>query len=402
MISVRGVLGVVSLNDTTNPGGRIMHVISKRIALVACCAVIAAAALQSMTEAATAQSQPAKRVYIVQSYEKGHVCGEPQAEGILDALATGGWEVGRNLTVQSYYMDTYRTNAAPEAMKAEGQKALAEIAQFKPDIVFVLDDAAVRQVMLPLIGRADLSIVFSGMNGQPEIYNDPTHYLDSRAHPGGNVTGVYEKLYAAQSLKVMAQAVPALRSGKAVMITDGSPTGNGLTRQFELELKDSDIAWEVRRVKDWGEYTALIQTLNDDATVKAIYPVALTLPVEGGGRYAAAQIYDWTITNSRKPEMAINYFFARMGLFGGAVINFNSMGKLAGQKGAKILGGTKAGDLPVEDAPDYAIVFNLKRAGDLGIEISPRVLAAANAIYRDNLVPLQGRPLLYDPQVKSF
>jgi ABC-type uncharacterized transport system substrate-binding protein len=100
--------------------------------------------------------------------------------------------------------------------------------------------------------------------------------------------------------------------------------------------------------------------------------------------------------------MAINYFFARMGLFGGAVVNFNSMGKLAGQKAVKILGGTKAGDLPIEDAPDYAIVFNLKRASDLGIDISPRVLAAANAIYRDNLVPLQGRPLLYDPQVKSF
>jgi ABC-type uncharacterized transport system substrate-binding protein len=379
-----------------------MHTISKRSVILASCAVVAAAVLQLTTMAAMAQSQPAKRVYIVQSYEKGHVCGEPQAEGILDALAAGGWEVGRNLTVQSYYMDTYRTNAAPEAMKAEGQKALAEIAEFKPDIVFVLDDAAVRQVMLPLIGRTDMSIVFSGMNGQPEIYNEPKHYLDSWARPGGNVTGVYEKLYAAQSLKVMAQAVPALRGGKAVMITDGSPTGNGLTKQFELELKDSDIKWEVRRVKDWSEYTALIQTLNDDATVKAIYPVALTLPVEGGARYAAAQIYDWTITNSRKPEMAINYFFARMGLFGGAVVNFNAMGKLAGQKGAKILGGAKAGDLPIEDAPDYAIVFNLKRASDLGIEISPRVLAAASAIYKDNLVPLQGRPLLYDPQVKSF
>jgi hypothetical protein len=61
-------------------------------------------------------------------------------------------------------------------------------------------------------------------------------------------------------------------------------------------------------------------------TVKAIYPVALTLPTEGGGRYAAAQIYDWTITNSRKPEMAINYFFARMGLFGGAVVNYRRDG----------------------------------------------------------------------------
>ena len=366
------------------------------------CGVLCAAALPFIPREASAQSQPPKRVYIVQSYEKGHVCGEPQAEGILDALRAGGWEVGRNLAVKSYYMDTYRTNAAPEAMKAEGARALAEIEDFKPDIVFVLDDAAVRQVMLPLVGRTDMSVVFSGMNGQPEIYDEPKHYLDSRARPGSNVTGVYEKLYVSQSLKVMAQAVPGLRDGKAVMITDGSPTGNGLTKQFELELKDIDIKWEVRRVKDWNEYTALIQTLNDDPTVKAIYPVALTLPVEGGGRYAAAQIYDWTIANSRKPEMAINYFFARMGLFGGAVVNFNAMGKLAGQKGAKILAGTKAGDLPIEDAPDYAIVFNLRRASDLGIEISPRVLAAASAIYKDNLVPLQGRPLLYDPQVKSF
>jgi len=353
--------------------------------------------------AAQAQSQPPKRIYIVQSYEKGHVCGEPQAEGILGALAAAGWKVGSNLTVKSYYMDTYRTNAAPEAMVREGQKALAEIAEFKPDIVFVLDDAAARQVMVPLIGRTDLSIVFSGMNGQPEMYNELKKFMDSRARPGGNVTGVYEKLYAAQSLKVMAQAVPGLRGKKAVMITDQSPTGNGLTKQFDLELKDmTDVQWEVRRVKDWGEYMALIDTLNKDDSVKAIYPVALTLPVEGGGRYAAAQIYDWTIQNSKKPEMAINYFFARMGLFGGAVVNFGTMGTLVGQKGAKILAGTKAGDLPIEDAPDYAIVFNLKRATDLGIEIPPRVLAAANAIYKDNLLPLQGRALLYDPQTKSF
>src|SRR5262252_6054247 len=72
--------------------------------------------------AAQAQSQPPKRIYIVQSYEKGHVCGEPQAEGILGALAAAGWKVGSNLTVKSYYMDTYRTNAAPEAMVREGQK----------------------------------------------------------------------------------------------------------------------------------------------------------------------------------------------------------------------------------------------------------------------------------------
>jgi len=201
----------------------------------------------------------------------------------------------------------------------------------------------------------------------------------------------------------MALAVPGLRGAKAVMITDYSPTGNGLTKQFELELKDvTDIKWEVRRVKDWAEYTALIESLNNDPDVKVIYPVALTLPVGDGKRYSAAQIYDWTLTHSRKPEMAINYFFSRMGLFGGAVVNFSAMGKLVGEKGLKVLNGTKAGDLPIEDAPDYAIVFNLKRANDLGITVPPRVLAAASAVYRDDLLPLQGRPLLYDPTVKSF
>ena len=349
------------------------------------------------------RAQTAKRVYIVQSYEKGHVCGEPQAEGFLQALAAGGWTVGRNLTVKQFWMDTYRTNTTLEAMQAQGRKALEEIAEFKPDIVFVADDAAVMQVMMPLVGRTDIAVVFSGMNGQPEMYDGIKKYMESWAHPGSNVTGVYEKLYAAQSLKVMAQAIPQLRGAKAVMITDFSPTGNGLTRQFELELKDvTDVQWEVRRVKDWAEYTALIEELNNDPAVRAIYPVALTLQVSDGKRFAAAQIYDWTLAHSRKPEMAINYFFARMGLFGGAVVNFGAMGRLAGEKAVKILGGAKAGDLPIEDAPDYAIVFNLKRAKDLGIDIAPRVLAAAQAVYRDDLLPLEGRPLLYDPAIKSF
>ena len=81
----------------------------------------AAAAVTLAPFTAFAQSQPAKRIYIVQSYEKGHVCGEPQAEGILDALAAGGWTIGKNLTVKSYYMDTYRVNATPEAMAREGK-----------------------------------------------------------------------------------------------------------------------------------------------------------------------------------------------------------------------------------------------------------------------------------------
>src|SRR5262249_5893031 len=119
-----------------------------------------------------AKAEPHRRVYIVESYEKGHVCGEPQAEGIIAALAAGGFKEGENLEVKRFWMDTYRVNATPDAMQEQGRIALAEIAEFKPEIVFVLDDAAVAQVMMPLVGRSDISVVFSGMNGQPEMYNE--------------------------------------------------------------------------------------------------------------------------------------------------------------------------------------------------------------------------------------
>jgi hypothetical protein len=81
---------------------------------------------------------------------------------------------------------------------------------------------------------------------------------------------------------------------------------------------------------------------------------------------------------------------------------FRSDRPACGEKAAKILAGTKPGDLPIEDAPEYAIVFNLKRAHDLGIEIPVSLLTAADAVYKDDLVPLEGRPLLYDPSIKSF
>ena len=167
-------------------------------------------------------------------------------------------------------------------------------------------------------------------------------------------------------------------------ITDYSPTGNALTKQFELELKDrpEKAYWELKRVKDWQEYTSLILSLNDDETVGAIYPVALSLKVSDAVTHTAPEIFKWTMENSQKPEMALNYFFAKIGLFGGAAVDFKAMGFMAGKKAGRILEGEMAGNIPIEDAPEYAIVFNLKRAKDLDLEISTPLLTAADHVYK--------------------
>jgi ABC-type uncharacterized transport system substrate-binding protein len=329
-------------------------------------------------------AQEVKRVYIVSSYEENHICGGPQEEGVIKGLNKTGWFEGMNLEVKRYYMDTYRKNSTPEAMKREAKTVFGKIKEFKQDVLVVLDDNAFREVALPLAGRKDLPVVFSGMNGQPEIYNVKKRFMDNRQSPGGNITGVYEKLYLVRSMIVMQSAIPDLKGKKIVGITDYSPTGDGLTKQFEIELKDKpkNIDWEHKRVKDWQEYTSLIMKLNDDVEIGAIFPVALTLKVSDTVTYTAPEIFKWTMGNSRKPEMALNYFFAQIGLFGGAAVDFKAMGFLTGKKAGQILNGDRPGNLPIEDAPDYAIVFNLKRARELGIDIPHPLLTAADHVYK--------------------
>jgi hypothetical protein len=325
-----------------------------------------------------------KRVFIVASYEKNHVCGWPQEQGVIKGLTKEGWFEGINLEVRQFYMDTKRTNTTPEAMKRAASEALRQIDSFRPDVLVTLDDNAFREVGLPMAGRRDVAAVFSGMNGQPEMYNDRKPFMVSRDKPGGNITGVYEKLYVVRSMRVMENAVPGLRGAKVVGITDYSPTGNAITKQFELELSNQEgsIKWELIRVKNWQEYMDLINKLNRDDSVKAIYPVALSLRVSETVTYTAPEIFKWTVENSKKPEMALNYFFSKVGLFGGAAVDFKAMGFSAGKKAGRILNGENAGDLPIDDAPEYAIVLNVKRAQQLGIEIPIPLLTAADYIYK--------------------
>ena len=340
--------------------------------------------LLASLQMSTAQGQGLKHVAIVASYEQGHICGEPQDIGVIEGLAHMDWSEMGNLKIHRFYMDSKRKNTSKVAQKAVALEILSVIEKSQIQIVITLDDNAFREVGLPLVGKEGISVVFSGLNGQPENYNKLVNCIDSRAKPGHNVTGIYEKLYVVKSLQVMLNSIQGLRGNKVIGITDYSPTGNAITRQFELEMaKESvDVKWELHRVKNWAEYKELISKINLDSTVKAIYPVALSLKVSDEITYTAPEIFKWTVEHSKKPEMALNYFFSKIGLFGGAAVDFKSMGFAVGQKAAAILNGAVAGELSIDDAPDYAIVFNHKRAQKLGINIPVALLTAAHKVYK--------------------
>ncbi len=327
-----------------------------------------------------------KKIVIVHSYEKDHICGQPQHDGVLEALAAAGWTEDKNLKVESFFMDTKKTYTSPEQIEERGRLALEMIQTAKPDVVVTVDDNAARTVMIPLANQTP--VVFSGMNGQPEKYNDFKHFMENRKHPGGTVTGVYEKLHASTSIKVLQAVLPEMK--KVLAIVDTSPTGKAITTQLQLEFKEQPpvVPCDIVTVSSFEEFQELILTkVNEDDDISAIYSMVLSIKDAEGKTYTAPDVFRWQLANCQKPSMALNYFFAKLGLFGGAAVDFKAMGKQAGEKVARILSGTPAGDLPIEDARKYAIVFNTARAKRLEIEIPFAILGAADFVY--DTIPLE-------------
>jgi len=328
---------------------------------------------------ALASENSARRVFILHSYEANHVCGQPQHDGVIQALKRAGFRENENLSIETYFMDTKRKNNTPERMKEQAVEALKRIQSFHPDVLVVLDDNAFRTVAMNLENRT-LPVVFCGMNAQPEDYNEIRNFMDSRSHPGHNITGVYEKLHIADALDVHFKLFPELK--KVRFFVDLSPTGRAVMKQIKLEMKNvsSPCAWDIKVVTSWEDYQEAILRANADVEVGAIYPAALLLKNSEGRTYTVPDIFAWTVKHSTKPEISINFAFARLGLFGGAAVDFHAMGIQAGQMVVRALHGESPGDIPIEDAKKYALTFNLNRAKQLGIELPIDIIMAADEV----------------------
>lgn len=333
----------------------------------------------TVTQASQATDEQIYKVFILHSYELDHVCGQPQSAGVIEALNNSGFS-GQKLSIEAYAMDTKRTNTTAESIAEQANIALEAINEFQPDVLVTLDDNAFYSVVNSL-DNPKFPVVFSGLNNLPEA-DGQTHWLNNRKQPGGNVTGVYEKIHFVTAVQVQRNINTNLR--KMLILSDNSPTGKALIKQIREELKQNplDIEFEYKITDSWEEYQQFITAANA-SDINSLYPVALRLIDKQGKTYTGNEILQWTAKHSRKPAIPLNFSFVQLGLFGGAGVDFHAMGFQAGLKAAAILQGESAGNIPIDDAKRYALVFNLPRARNLGIEIPQDILLAADIVYTE-------------------
>jgi len=324
-----------------------------------------------------------KDIFFVHSYDSENICGRPQDNGAVAKLKQLGYEDGKNIRIHYFYMDTKNTYTTSVQMKERGDLALAKIKEVDPAVIFIIDDDAFRYVALPL-AKSKYPIVFSGMNVQIENYNKEIDMMESRQHPGYNVTGVLETVHYTESFLLLQKIAPNVKN--VLCVSDSTATGRGFVAALKLEMaKTAEFPVEVefREVASYEEYKKVVLEANKREDIDAILPVVFGLAPEKAGDKSVVQpeITSWMVKNSKKPDVGLTFFLVDFGLLSGAAVDFPALGGQAAVKIAKILEGEQPGNISIDEAVNVSICVNLARAEQLGLKVSQEIIAASDKVY---------------------
>src|SRR5215471_17814462 len=171
--------------------------------------------------------------------------GQARVAALRLGLLEHGWVEGRNLEVD------YRWGGAnPSRIRAYA----AELTALNPDVIFAAPSAALAEVQR---ATRTIPIVFAQVS-------DPvgTGFVDSLAHPGGNITGfaLFEFAIGAKWLELLKQLAPSVTRA-AVIYDPATPSAAGFLPLIEAAGRSFGVDVSVHSVRDTGEIEGVISAL---------------------------------------------------------------------------------------------------------------------------------------------
>jgi putative ABC transport system substrate-binding protein len=272
-------------------------------------------------------------------------------------LALLGWTIGRNVRIDTRWATTDA---------AEIRRHAAELAALAPDVIL----AQAAPTLGPLLqATRTVPIVFT-------VVADPVGagFVDSLARPGGNATGFmnFEYSLSGKWLELLKEIAPGV-TRVAVLRDPAIPTGIG---QFGvIQAVASALGAEVFpvNVRDAAEIERAVAAFarsSNGGLVLTASPLA-------------ALQRNLIITLAARHKLPAVYYERNFVAAGGLISygpNFIDQWRHAAGYVDRILKGEKPADLPVQAPTTLELVINLKTAKAIGLEISPVLLARADAV----------------------
>src|SRR5215468_8496970 len=329
---------------------------TKKITVLALCAVLFA--LCFSTEA----QQPKKVPRLGYLSSQDLVSESGRAEAIRVALRERGFIEGQNIAFEYRFA---------ERMVDRSPELAAELVRVKVDVIVASGGPRLIQAAKNAIKTIPIVMVGAGI--------DPVEagFVESLAHPGGNVTGITNltRELGGKRLELLKEAVPKVV--RVAVLYDAGTLGivHDVKEVLPVAARALGITiqpWEIRTSNDFDRAFAQMGKQRPDG-----------LSVAGGRLMGANQkrIVNFALKR-RLPSMYYNTEFVDAGglLYYGADLA-DSYRRVAYYVD-RILKGTKPSDLPVEQPTKFELIINLKTAKQIEVTIPPKVLTRATKIIK--------------------
>jgi putative ABC transport system substrate-binding protein len=281
----------------------------------------------------------------------------PFADAFRRGLQPLGYVEGENIAIEWRYTGGRSDRAAALA---------GELVQLGVNVIVAHFTPAVRAAM---VATQTIPIVMAPAGAPVQ-----SGFVDSLAHPGGNVTGLsaMDAELGGKRLQLLREVIPNLAR---VAVLASNVSTDPFSRPFVDDMQVAATIAGIRLVP------VLVNGPNDfeNAFAAMIKAEAQAVIVQGLFDPHRAIILELAARH-RLPIMSGNRDTAAAGGLISYSAKFAAIYERAALYVGKILKGAKPADLPVEQPTTFELVVSLKTAEALGLKASPSLLAQADEV----------------------
>jgi ABC-type uncharacterized transport system substrate-binding protein len=332
-------------------------------------AVLLLAALpQAFSQAATnTPSARGRRVLYVNSYHPGYAWSDREQQGAETVLRAAG------VNLRVTYMDTKRKSGVTSS-RAAAAKVLAEMAEFKPEVVIAADDNAQRWLVVPFLKHGPTPVVFCGVNWEADAYGYPT----------SSVTGMLEVEAVSTLLGHLRRYAKGSRVG---FLADDSETERKIFENYSRRFFNGKLVpYFASSFAQFKEFFLRAQEETDMLILDNNAAIS---------DWDASEAHSFVLQNNRKPSGATMDYMARIALITVAKVP-EEQGQWAARKALDILAGVPPVAIAVNWNEQYRLIVNLELAKAGGYVIPVALLRAASEVIGGNQaarsLPTVGKP----------
>ncbi len=308
-----------------------------------------------------AQAQQMGKVYRIGILLSGSLAmTAPMIDAFRQGLRELGYVEGKNFILEIREAKGKRDQFANLA---------AELVRLKVDIIFVTGGPSL--IRAAKKATSTIPIVM-------RVSTDPVRrkLIDSLAHPGGNITGVFSinAGLLGKRMELLAEVVPGLER-VAVLSSQHKLKGRNFYKELVAAARALGVKLQILKARDANAIdSAFLEMTKGRADALTIIPSTRYF-------YHRKHILTGAATN-RLPLICTQSVWAEDGCLMSYGANYPYQHRRTATFVDKILKGAKPADLPAEQAIKYELVINLKTARQIGLTIPPSILYRADKVIK--------------------